>query len=94
MSTDMIDEPRETEEGCKYDVRIVVDDSAFQSALSDFKSYLSRKAIELPESLPQLVTIDLDRGVAQGTGEYRIVLKPSDSLLELVSAARLRTGDR
>ena len=92
----MIDEPRETDENHarQHDVRIVVDDSAFQNVLSDLESYLSRKAIELPENIAQLLSVNVTCGATERTDEFRIVLKPSDSLLELVSAARLRTGDR
>ncbi len=85
MSNDTAVKPK------SYDLRIVVDDSALQDALAELKSYLSGNAIELPESISQLATVNLDSGTATGAGELRIILKPSNTLLEFMSAARIGT---
>ncbi len=74
----------------EYDLTIKVDDSALRAALSklDIEIDSSGNAVQLAESLAQLVSIDVDGSVAAGTGELWIVLKPSERLLELVAAAR------
>jgi hypothetical protein len=82
---------REPQAHKSYDLKLVVDDSALQSALLELKSYLSRNTVELPHSLSQFVSVDVDRGTTTRTGELRITLKPSDAFMEYMSAARIGT---
>ena len=84
---------REPQSQKTYDLRIVVDDSALQAALLELKSNLSRNTVELSHGLSQLVSVDVDGGTTQRTGEFRITLKPSDALMECISAARIGTGN-
>lgn len=79
-----------------YSIRLVADDSAVEQLIEE----LSRLAEELPDlrvefgklrlELAQIVQIDADLVPTVAALEYRLLLKPTDFLLALVTAARAR----
>ena len=79
-----------------YSIRLVADDSAVEPLIEE----LSRLAEELPDlrvefgklrlELAQIVQIDAYLVPTVAALEYRLLLKPTDFLLALVTAARAR----
>lgn len=58
----------------------------------EWLSSLAAEAFQRLDEVVELLPIDLDSDAAAATGELRIVAKPTDKFLLLVSA--LRAGDR
>lgn len=76
-------------------VQISGDTQALQALLDSLLEEFSKLALEVRngflcrfEAIPEPFCLDGDGGSALRTGECRVVLQPSDALLELVRAFR------
>jgi hypothetical protein len=74
------------------ELRITLNDDAFVALCSSASESLQNvvDVIELPSEVGSL---NIDSGVAPGTGELRITLKPSDAFRDFVTTLRARNVD-
>lgn len=75
-------------------VRLTLDPDAFLTVLAEAfeRSFEAvERAVNLAHFAPELARIDLDFSAAGLAGHYRVLLKPTDRLLELAAAPG--TGD-
>lgn len=77
-------------------ISLSLESASFDQVASDLKLYLespTKRTLQIIkrflsgcDSASKFVSLDSDAGPASGTGEHRVVLKPSDSLRELMTA--------
>ena len=79
----------------KYSTKLTLDTVEFDKVLGELTSLstfpeVADKVFRFFEVSPELISLDLIRSSTCGACEYRVLLKPSDSLLNFMTALRTR----